>query len=340
MKTSLVAGPKDQHVEEPARLSRAQFWGVLALALTLFLFEAGPVWRHPWDMDLLNRAIFWSYVLIPILVIGCLAWSKRLSLRVFVVDTLVLVLIKYSCTFAFALVLWEVTPFPPHAHAASPARGASALLAEPAPLPTPIDPAKTGAVEGSVTDAAGRPLAGALVWIAGGLEAYVFAPPSAPVSIANVDVGMSPAMAIVQANQQILARSANGKLHTMVAVKDERTLFNTPLLPSGEPSRVSFREAEGLVTVHCNVHPGAGEAEGKILVLGHPFFTRSDESGRFAFHGVPAGRVQLAAHADGRYSPEQVVDITPGGEAKMTLTLAAASASIDASRSALAATLR
>ena len=322
-------------------MSRAQFWGVLALALALFLFEAGPVWRHPWDMELLNQAIFWSYVLIPILVIGCLAWSKRLSLRVFFVDTLVLVLIKYTCTFAFALVLWEVTPFPTHAHTASLPRGASALVAEPAPVATLIDPAKTGAVEGSVTDAAGRPLAGALVWIAGGLEAYVYAPPSTTVSIDNVDVGMSPSLAIVQANQQILARSANGKLHTMVAVKDERTLFNTPLLPSGEPSRVSFREAEGLVTVHCNVHPGAGEAEGKILVLGHPFFAKSDESGRFAFRGVPAGRVRLAAHLDGRYSPEQIVDIAPGGEVKATLAvaLATASASGDASRAALAATL-
>ncbi len=62
-------------------------------------------------------------------------------------------------------------------------------------------------------------------------------------------------------------------------------------------------------------------------MLGHPFFTRSDESGRFIFHGVPAGRVQLAAHVDGRYSPEQVVDITPGGEAKTTLALALATAS-------------
>jgi hypothetical protein len=340
MKTSLVEGPKDQLAEEPTRMSRAQFWSVLALALTLFLFEAGPVWRHPWDMDLLNRAIFWSYVLIPILVIGCLAWSKRLSLRVFVVDTLVLVLIKYTCTFAFALVLWEVTPFPPPVHVASLPRGASALIAEPVPVSTPIDTAKTGVVEGSVTDAAGRPLAGAQVWIAGGLEAYVFAPPSTPVMIANVDVGMSPPLAIVQANQQILAHSANGKLHTMIAVKDGKTLFNTPLLPSGEPSRVSFREVEGLVSVHCNVHPGAGEAEGKILVLGHPFFARSDESGRFVFRGVPAGRVQVAAYIDGRYGPEQGVDIAPGGDVKMTIALDAASASGDAHRAALAQTLR
>ena len=335
MKASLVAGPTDQHADEPARMSRVQFWSVLGLAFTLFLFQAGPVWRHPWDMELLNRAIFWSYVLIPLLVIGCLAWSKRLTLRVFFVDTLVLVLIKYSCTFAFALVLWEVTPFPPHVHTASLPRGTSALVAEPAPAPTLIDPARTGSVVGSVEDAAGRPVAGALVWIAGGLESYVFAPPSTPVAMVNADVGRTPPLTVVQVNQQILARSADGKLHTMIAVKDGRTLFNTPLLPSGESSRISFREAEGVVTVHCNVHPASAEAEGEILVLGHPFFVRTDEHGRFAFHGVPAGRVQLATNVDGRFGPEQAVEVAPGGDVKITLSLGAASGALNGSKSAM-----
>lgn len=321
-------------------MSRAQFWSVLGLALALFLFEAGPVWRHPWDMELLNRAIFWSYVAIPLLVIGCLAWSKRLSLRVFFVDTLVLTLIKYSCTFAFALVLWEVTPYPTQAHATSLPRGTSPLVAEPTPAPTPIDPAKTGAVEGAVTDAAGHPLAGTLVWIAGGLESYVFAPPSTPVSIANADSERTRPLTVVQLHQQILARSVDGKLHTMVAVKDGKTLFNTPLLPSGESSRASFRGPEGIVTVHCNVHPASAEAEARILVLGHPFFVRTDESGRFAFHGVPAGRVQLATYVDGRYGPEQVVDVAAGGDAKITLTVGAAFTAGDAHHAELAATLR
>lgn len=307
-------------------MSRAQFWSVLGVALALFLFEAGPIWRHPWDMELLNRAIFWSYVAIPLLVIGCLAWSKHLSLRVFIVDTLVLVLVKYSCTFAFALVLWEVTPFPPHLHAATLPRGARTMAVESAPAPTPLDPAKLGAMTGTVTDAEGHPRAGALVWIAGGLEDYVFAPPSTPVVLARSDDAVLPPVAVVQSNQPILARSADGKLHTLVAVNDGRTLFNTPLLPSGEPSRVSFREAEGLVTLHCNVHQDSSEADGQILVLGHPFFTWTDERGRFAFHGVPAGRVKLAATHGGRPAPEQAVDLAPGGDTKVTLTLGAATA--------------
>ena len=315
-------------------MSRAQLGGTLAIAFTLFLFEAGPVWRHPWDMELLNRAIFWSYLAVPLLVIACLAWSKRLSVRAFIVDLLVLTLLKYTCTFAFALVLWELTPFPVLHHEAALPHGTRVAAVEPAPAATPIDPAKAGAVTGTVLDTAGRPVAGALVWISGGLEDYVFTPPSAPVTIARERSAAIPPVAVGQVNQPILARSADGKLHALVAVEDGKTFFNTPLLPSGEPSRVSFR-AGGLVTLRCNVHQGASEAEGQVLVLGHPFFTRTDEEGRFALSGVPAGRVKLTTFRGGRPGPEQAVDVVAGGETKVTLALDAAAAPGDAGRAAL-----
>jgi hypothetical protein len=335
MKPSLTAGTRTPDADLPARMSRAQLAGALAVALALFVFEAGPVWRHPWDMELLNRAIFWSYLAIPVLVIGCLAWSKRLSVRAFIVDLLVLTLLKYTCTFAFALVLWELTPFPAAHHEAALPHGTRAAAVEPAPAATLIDPAKTGAATGTVKDSDGRPIAGALVWIAGGLEDYVFTAPSATVTIARSAGAAIPPLTVVQVNQPILARSADGKLHALVAVKDGKTFFNTPLLPSGEPGHVSFREAEGLVTLRCNVHQGASEAEGQILVLGHPFFTRTDEEGRFALHGVPAGRVTLATFRGGRPGPEQAVVVVAGGETNVTLALGASAAPAEAARAAI-----
>lgn len=326
MKASPTAGSIHPDAEAPARMSRAQFWSVLAFAFTLFLFQAGPIWRHPWNMELLNRAIFWSYVAIPLLVIACLAWSRHLSPRAFIVDTLVLVLVKYTCTFAFALVLWEMTPFPPSVHAAARSTGTPTTAVEPTPAVTPLDPARTGSVTGKVIDAAGHPIPGALVWIDGGLEDFVFAPPSVPVAIDRADIDVVPPLAVVQVNQPVLARSTDGKLHTLVAVRDGKTLFNAPLLASGEPRHLSFREAEGLVTLHCNVHPGTSEAEAQILVLGHPFFTKTHEDGRFELRGVPTGRVRLVADVGSRPGPEQTVDIRAGEDMNVTLRPDAATA--------------
>ncbi len=320
MKASTAEISSAQGHEAPARMSRAQLAGALAVALTLFLFEAGPIWRHPWDMELLNRAIFWSYVALPLLVIGCLAWSRHLSWKAFLVDTLVLTLVKYTCTFAFALVLWEVTPFPARAHAAALPHAARLAVTESRAAVTPIDPATTGAVTGTVLDAAGHPVPGALVWISSGLEDYVFAPPTTPVTIDRADHASPPAIVVVQVNQPVLARSTDGKLHTFIAVKDGKTLFNTPLLPSGDPSHPTFGEARGLVTVKCNIHPSPAEAEGQILVVAHPFFAWTDERGHFAFRGVPGARVKLTSLVDGRSGVERAVDVVPGGDAAVTLT--------------------
>jgi hypothetical protein len=43
-------------------LTRAERLSVLAAALAVFAFGAGPVWRHRWETDV---AILWSYAVIP-----------------------------------------------------------------------------------------------------------------------------------------------------------------------------------------------------------------------------------------------------------------------------------
>src|SRR4051812_9969893 len=104
------------------RLTRLQFWGFLAIAVAVFLFASGPVWQHPWDIGALNRAIFYSYGVVPVLVLGGLAYKRRLGLRAFALDLLVLTLLKYTITFGIALLLWT-------AHGAPPVAGGAALPA-------------------------------------------------------------------------------------------------------------------------------------------------------------------------------------------------------------------
>jgi hypothetical protein len=138
------------------RISRAQFWVAYAVAVALFFFDTGPIWRHPWDIGALDRAILWSYAPIPFLVAGCLLGSRRFSLHALFLDTLELTMLKYATTLGIALVLFEITPVPQVAPPPRPARG---VVAEPALVPTPIDPATTGSVSGTVLSD-GRAIAG------------------------------------------------------------------------------------------------------------------------------------------------------------------------------------
>lgn len=310
------------------RLTPLQLWGFLGVAVAIFLFASGPVWEHPWDIGALNRAIFYSYAPLPVLVLIGLAYKRRLGIRAFVVDLLVLTLLKYSITFGIALVLWSVQSAPPSAaqtNVASPRKGLSVApppAPTPAPPPTPIPEERAGVVRGIVLDGDGKPVKGALAYIAAGLEAWVFAAPQQEVALENRGAGIEPALAIAQLRQPIAARSTDGHLHTFIATQGGTTLLNLPLLSSGVPTPIAFAEAHGVIELRCSVHQHLGtEARSTLLVLTHPFSTITGEDGRFSWSGVPAGALRLAAWDRARGVASLAIELAPRGTTESTLRL-------------------
>ena len=68
---------------------------VLAIAVALFVFLNGPVWRHVFDWD---RTIGWSYAAVPPLVLLALALRHRLSWVAWLLHSLELVFWKFAIT--------------------------------------------------------------------------------------------------------------------------------------------------------------------------------------------------------------------------------------------------
>ena len=293
------------HAERPlVRLTRLQFWGILAISVSIFLFATGPVWRHPWRMGVLNHAILWSYLPLPLLVAGALAYRRALTLRAFFLDALELTLLKYSITFGLSLVLWSVQRPPDEPFVFHAPRGEA--HATTAASPTVLDPARLGTVRGTVVDAKGAPVANALVFVAAGLEQVVFRPPAKALELTEDGAGVSPKLAAAMVGQRIEARSTDGQLHTLVATAGGSTLFNVPLLPAGVVRSVDVAEPHGLVELRCTVHPNEGHAF--VGVFANPFFALTDAEGRFAFEGVPAGKVTISVSRDG-HSPTISTDV-------------------------------
>jgi hypothetical protein len=300
-------------------VSNRQFWGCLAVSLTVFVFATGPLWRHASDIGRLDTAIYWSYGIIPLLIGGCLLWSRRFHVRGFLLDTLALTVTKYVLTASVAIILWA-TGGDPQRVAAAP-HPAVAAAKESAATPTVLDPARTGRLSVEVVDAAGRPVAGAHAYVARGLEGFVFAPPRAPVTLVNDGSGVTPALAVAQTGQPIEGRSTDGRLHTLVVRREGAALFNVPLLSSGAPTLVHPTDASGLATVRCNVHPN-GEKESLVLLVTNPFHGRTDASGEVSWTGVPAGSLVVAAILDdGRSSREATVEIGAGATAHARLVV-------------------
>ncbi len=320
MSTRTTDAAPDPREGRLLHVSLAQFLACLLASLTIFFFATGPLWRHAADIRRLDSAIFWSYGAIPLLIAGCLLASKRWSIRGFLLDTMALTLTKYVLTATVAVALWAAGGDPagvaPPQHAApKPAE------AEPVVAPSKIDPAQTGAVTVTVAGASGEPLAGALVYVAGGLEGYVFAVPAEPAPLVNDGKGVSPQLAVAQIGQGIEGRSTDGRLHTLVVRRDGATLFNVPLLSSGAATKVragDSRDGPGLATVRCNVHPQA-EAESRLLLVTHPFHGWSDAAGRVELHGVPAGALRIAALTADGHTAEEAVHLAAGQAVEVRL---------------------
>lgn len=74
------------------------------------------------------------------------------------------------------------------------------------------------------------------------------------------------------------------------------------------PPAVLFDKA-GVVRLFCEIHQ---HMRGVVLVVDSPYFTTTDESGRFELRGVPPGRYTLKAWLDEKRTWEQPVTVESG----------------------------
>src|SRR6266542_857548 len=309
--------PGSTAVDSPPKsptLSRRELAVCLAIALAIFFFHQGPFWRHRWELD---AAIGYSYLAIPIIVAAVLAYRRKLALRALALGTLEVTCWKFALTYLIAHTVWMFSnPSPRPA-------------AKPAPLPdAPATAAPTrqvsvdqaGSIEGALSDAAALPMAGAVAFIESGVEEYAFDPaPTHPTFSVRMRA-IEPLVSVAELHEEVRAHSVDGKLHTLIASQGDTDLFNLPLQSSGAFSAAEIRRGHGVVKLRCAVHERSGE-QAQLVVLTHPFHAVLDETGRFEWSGIPAGRITLdAIHPDGRVARADH-DVVAGSLTLAKLTL-------------------
>ena len=309
-----------QRTESPWLLRGWEIVAIVALCLVIFLGLLGPAWEGTYDVD---RAVLVSYLPIPPLVLAFLLYRGRLRLRSFLVGSFVVACAKFGITAIIvigALVLWGPgrSPFTTSA----PVNEVVAAVEAP---PTPIPAGSTGEIHGEVVDASGQPVASAIVYIRSGLEAFHFAPRPDAMHLTGSAAGMNHPPVVVQAGQPLRLRSTDGTLHTLAGLDaDRRVRFHLPLLWGEGAPTVEIDHPIGEVTARCSVHAHLhNEADTRVVVLHHPYFTRTDHQGRFTLAKVPGDtELELAVALPEGDGPALSLPLLPGAIENIRLTTA------------------
>lgn len=280
----------------PATLSWPSFLGALAVVLAIFFF-LHPIWEAR-TTDEVDKNIWFSYVPIPLLVLGLLAFERKLNWTSWFLETTKLTLVKFGVTYVVAGVIWStgnapVAPETPRTE--SPVGATDDVFAlHDAPQPSALDAATLAELDLRVLRPDGSAAAGVLLHVARGLERLNFPTPDEPYEIRHVNGAFEAGPHLVRAHRELVLRNDSPGLHT-AELRDakNRPLLNRSLPPEGE-HRIMFPHGYGVLSLHCRVHPEA-EPPVPVIVFAHPFAVLTDDEGRASLRDVPAGELELRA---------------------------------------------
>jgi hypothetical protein len=142
---------------------------------------------------------------------------------------------------------------------------------------------------------ADRGLANVFVYIREGVPAGDYPMPSDVPLLDQVDCEYVPYVLGVRVGQTFQVKNSDPTLHNVHATPDRRTGnrgFNFAQPFKGLVSERRFTAPEVAIRFKCDVHPWMFAY---VAVVDHPFFSVTDESGRFEIKGLPDGKYTIEA---------------------------------------------
>lgn len=142
-------------------------------------------------------------------------------------------------------------------------------------------------VEVRVTDAAGKPLAGAVVFLES-REAREQVKPLAGVEIAQADKQFQPAVSVVTVGTAVNFPNRDTVRHHVYSFSPAKR-FEIKLYV-GTPAQPVVFDQPGIAVLGCNIHD---QMAAWVLIVDTPWYGRTGVDGRFARADVPPGSYRL-----------------------------------------------
>ena len=173
-----------------------------------------------------------------------------------------------------------------------------AALASMLVLAAPL--ARSASLDAQVRDAAGKPLADAVVYAIPG-STHETRPARAPVAVEQIDREFVPYVTVVQVGTTVTFPNRDPILHHVYSFSPAKTI-DIPLYTGKSPMEVLF-DKPGVVTLGCNIHDWM---IGYILVVPTAHFVRTDARGVARLRDMPSGAYDVHA-----WHPQQRAALAP-----------------------------
>ena len=147
-----------------------------------------------------------------------------------------------------------------------------------------------------------------LVSISAGLDGMKFEIPEGPVILDQKGCKYTPHVWGVMAGQTVEIRNSDATLHNIHSQSKTNKAFNFAMPKVVKKKNHTFDKSEGPFIIKCDVHPWMRTW---VTVFDHPFYTVTDDTGKFTLENVPAGTYTVKAwHESSKKLPAQTMEVT------------------------------
>ena len=101
-----------------------------------------------------------------------------------------------------------------------------------------------------------------------------------------------PHVQAIQAGQEILIKNSDATLHNIHGMPKINPEFNFAMPKVVKEKTIKIEKAENSMYIKCDVHPWM---KAYISIFDHPYFSVTDDSGRYQIENVPIGTYEVVA---------------------------------------------
>jgi plastocyanin len=150
-------------------------------------------------------------------------------------------------------------------------------------------------------------LPNAFVYVKSGLEKFVFATPTDPVTLDQKGCMYHPHVLGLMVGQPLKILNSDETNHNIHPMPHDNREWNLSQGPNAPPLVRKFWHPEAMIQVKCNQHPWM---RADIGVVSNPFFYVTGEDGSFTLKGMPPGNYTLEAWTGLGGGAGQTQDVT------------------------------